>query len=662
MKTGAARPFLGLALVTAALLAPGCGPDAAGDDGDGGRARADGGAEGSAGGDAGGIAPDGGARDAGGTDGACVPVAACDHVFSYPAGSATTVEVRGDFAADGWQNGVPMTLGGGAFTASVQVTNGATVHYKYVVDGTQWVEDPANPNREPDGFGGHNSVVTVDCGGCTPTPTGTFDWRDGIMYFVLVDRFRDGDPSNNGTVAGVETEGNFQGGDLEGVLDAITEGYFTDLGVNTLWLSSPVDNPAVSGVGRDGHQYAGYHGYWPLDVNAMEEHAGSLALLQQVVTAAHDVGIKVVLDYVMNHVHQSSQVYADHPEWFWSLAESCVCGVGSCSWDDLPDRTRCWFEPYLPTFDFTNAAARAFSVDNAIKWILDSGVDGYRLDAVKHIETTWITDLRTRLAAEVETGGQVFYLIGETFAGDRNFIRQYVDPATRLNGQFDFPLRAEVVKTILKRQGSMADLGAFVASNDGFYGSGAVMGTFLGNHDLPRVIHLAEGSPLFGEWDDGKSRAWSNRPGLPTSREPFARVAVAYALLMTSPGVPLIYYGDEIGMPGAGDPDNRRLMTFAGLGADQQWLKSQVARLASIRAAHGALRRGTRTTLGTSSDVWVYEMVDGDDRVYVALNRGDAPAPATGLPAGSYRELVADVDATAPLTVPARTANILVRK
>jgi hypothetical protein len=113
-------------------------------------------------------------------------------------------------------------------------------------------------------------------------------------------------------------------------------------------------------------------------------------------------------------------------------------------------------------------------------------------------------------------------------------------------------------------------------------------------------------------------------------------------------------------MPGAGDPDNRRFMTFTGLTADQQWLRDRLARLARIRAAHPALRRGARTTLGVNGDVWVYEMVDGADRVVVALNRGDAPATAAGLPAGTYRELLGDVQVTAPHPVPARTASILV--
>src|SRR5690606_22666441 len=117
------------------------------------------------------------------------------------------------------------------------------------------------------------------------------------------------------------------------------------------------------------------------------------------VAAAKARGIKIVLDYVMNHVHSESPIYAERPDWFWPLAKpgggECVCG-GGCGWGGDEGR-RCWFRPYLPDFDFTNPEARAYSVDNAIRWAIELGVDGYRLDAVKHIEEQWIRDLRDRL-------------------------------------------------------------------------------------------------------------------------------------------------------------------------------------------------------------------------------------------------------------------------
>jgi glycosidase len=125
------------------------------------------------------------------------------------------------------------------------------------------------------------------------------------------------------------------------------------------------------------------------------------------------------------------------------------------------------------------------------------------------------------------------------------------------------------------------------------------------------------------------------------------------------PGIPMIYYGDEIGMPGAGDPDNRRFMQWDALSGNQTWLRDQLSSLAKLRAAHPATRRGTRTTLGVMTDVFVYKMSAPGDTVFVALNRGDADQPALNLPAGTYTDLATGHTVTAPLQIPARTGLVL---
>lgn len=594
--------------------------------------------------------------DAGSDAGSCEEIAACPVTFRYPAAGVSTVELRGTYAPGGWETGLPLVQNGDWFEASVELADDQVVTYKFVVDGV-WVADPNNPDTVDDGFGAVNSRLVVACDDC-PTAA-SFDWRDAVMYFVLVDRFHDFDPSNNDPI-GVEAAADFAGGDLAGVLAKIEEGYFDDLGVNVLWLTAPFDNADGAGIGTDGYYYSAYHGYWPSDLEAVESRIGDLADLEAVIAAAHARDLKVVLDYVMNHVHAESPLYSEHPDWFWPL-EGCVCGDG-CSWDDDYERKKCWFTPYLPDFDFTNTAARAWSVDNAVRWAKNLGLDGYRLDAVKHIETAWLTDLRTRLSAEVTAPGETFYLVGETFTGDKGLIKDYIDPATMLDGQFDFPLRAELARVILRRDGSMNDLVGFLDANDGFYGPGAVMGTFIGNHDLPRSIHLAEDTPLWGPWDGGRERAWTNLPGQPEYAAPYERLLVSYALLLTTPGMPLIYYGDEVGLAGAGDPDNRRFMPWSGLNNHQTWLRDQLARLIELRHQHPALRRGARTTVGVDTNVYVYRMADGAGDLYVALNRGDDQAGAPGLPAGDYTDLLSGAELTAPLDVPARSALILVAR
>ena len=480
------------------------------------------------------------------------------------------------------------------------------------------------------------------------------------MYFVMIDRFANGDPANDAPVSGVEQPGNYLGGDFAGVTKKIEEGYFTDLGINTLWITSPIDNADNANPGSDGHAYAGYHGYWPKDLTQPESKLGTEAELEKLVATAHAHGLQVLIDYVMNHVHAASPIYAQHPDWFWpndnGFGGNCVCGSG-CSWDN--DRLKCWFDPFLPDFNFQNPDARRYSVENAISWAKRIGIDGFRLDAVKHIETSWLTDLRARISAEV-AWDQKFYMVGETFDGSRDLIKSYVNPDTMLDGQFDFPLRGSVLSNILRRDGSMTDLAGFLGSNAGFYGPGSVMSTFLGNHDVPRTIGIADDSPLFGAWDGGKDRAWTNQPSAPGNKGPYERLTVAYTLLYTLPGIPMIYYGDEIGMPGAGDPDNRRFMQWTGYTANQTFLKDRLAGLAKVRAQHASLRRGSYAQLGAGTDVLVYTMTTPGDTVFVALNRGDAPQSAINLPAGNYTDAVTGEAVHAPLTLPARTGLVLV--
>ena len=115
-------------------------------------------------------------------------------------------------------------------------------------------------------------------------------------------------------------------------------------------------------------------------------------------------------------------------------------------------------------------------------------------------------------------------MVGETFDGNRDLIKSYVDPDTMLDGQFDFPLRGQVLATLLRRDGSMSDLVGFLDTNDGYYGAGSVMSTFLGNHDVPRAIEHALDTPMFDPWDGGKQHAWTDQPSLPTTATPFQRL------------------------------------------------------------------------------------------------------------------------------------------
>jgi len=594
----------------------------------------------------------------------------CEHEFTYADMGESSVELRGDWDGPAtWAVGAPMTKSGATWGVTVPVPWNGQVQYKLILNGNNWVIDPGNPSTIDDGNGNKNSLHT---GGtceeytCASLPVLGYDWRDAILYFVFVDRFLDGNPGNNGAPSGAEGGAEYEGGDWAGLLSKIEDGYFTDLGVNALWITVPMQNPNNKEIGSDGKYYSAYHGYWPGDLDKTEERFGTLEELQAVVDAAHAKDIKVIVDYAMNHVHDSAPVYAQHADWFWPNTNgnggNCVCGEG-CSWDVPADARRCWFRDYLPDFNFTNAAARKFSIDNALSWITKTGIDGFRLDAVKHIEDSWIADLRARVTSEIEpVSGQHFYMVGETFTGDKGTIKYYVDPVNKLDGQFDFPLRVSLTRTVLMRKAPMSELADFLNANDTYYGSG-IMSTFIGNHDMPRPIHFGENTPAWdNEWADGKDKAFANKPGLPAGNSAFERLANAFTVLFTTKGVPLIYYGDEIGLPGAGDPDNRRFMQWAGYSAGQQLLLDRLKKLTKIRADHPALRHGSRATLGVTNDTLTYKMSTAAETVFVIINRGDSQQAASGLPGGAFTDLMTGTTVNGPsVNVPARTSLVLVQ-
>ncbi len=366
----------------------------------------------------------------------------------------------------------------------------------------------------------------------------------------------------------------------------------------------------------------------------------------------------------MVHVQIDSPIYQNNPGWFWPNSYNggnCICGQ-NCDWN--AQAQICWFTDYLPHWNYTVSAARDFSVNAAVSWIQNTGADGFRLDAIKHVDGSWLLQLRSQIQSTIvaaESPQQRFYMVGETYDFyNQSFIGSFIDPTTKLDGQFDFPLRRNVVDTMLLKNEGMDQLASFMNGNDFYYGADAVMSTFIGNHDLPRVIHLAQEPPVWTDQaSDGKNLAWSGQPTLPTDQKSFDKLANAFAVLFTTMGAPLIYYGDEYGMPGAGDPDNRRFMQWGGYSPGQQYVHDRLKALLAIRAAHPALRKGLRTTLSVSSDYWLFEMETPQEQVYVGINRGDTDVQVSNLPAAPLQELVTSSAMTGPsATIPARQTRI----
>ncbi len=649
----------------------------------------------------------------------------CNQLFTYNDGSATSVNLHGSFTTPPWTTAIPMTEGpGGIWSATAPISWGATVQYNFQVDGSStWIPDPANPVQVSNGLGGYNSQLTnVTCstwscpggssGGTTVVPPGVFDWRDAVIYFVFVDRFFDGDPSNNCNVTGASvgqyTSANYLGGDWAGITQKINEGYFKSLGVNTLWITVPVQN-ADTALGQgvdcnngsctnDGYEYSSYHGYWPTDPTQLEPCFGTAADLQTMVSTAHAAGLKILFDYAMVDIHTSSALYTQHvndsPSWFTPY---CLCGDTNDGCSDFDDY-KCWFTSYLAHFDFTNStAARTYSVNAALGLIQSYGNDAFRLDAIKQVDPSWLASLRpqvTTYESQTADGGpaQHFYMVGETYDfDDMAQISSFINPTTGLDGQFDFPLRYRLVDTMLLRDTSpgldypipagdnwtysqppgMQGLAQFMDFNDTYYPQGTVMSTFIGNHDLPRSIHYAEqtipswlgASAQDADTTNGSDNSWVGEPALETDPNTYERLANAFAVILTNKGAPLIYYGDEIGLPGAGDPDNRRMMTWSGLSPAQQGLEARISRLTAIRAGHPSMRRGTRTTLYVDEDLWVFSETATDDSgvtdtVYVGINRNDTDLTTTAVPAGLPELVLQQGSSTGSDTIPARETRI----
>jgi glycosidase len=640
----------------------------------------------------------------------------CPESFSYPFNNETSVALCGNYSPTAWTNCAPMTHAGSSWTVTVPVPFGQPVQYKFKVNGTQYVIDPNNPNTIKDSSGNTISLQAAvtcampTCAAPAVLPPGVFDWRDAVIYFVFVDRFNIGTSANPAcSVSGASvgqnpaTSANYLGGNWVGVTDKINSGYFNTLGVNTLWITVPVQNAdTLLGAGVGGtcsgtscsptaEQYTAYHGYWPTDPTKLEPCFGTAGELTALVAAAHKNNLKVLFDYAMVDIHTSSTVYQNNPSWFTNF---CQCGAPSCS--DYNDY-KCWFAPYLAHFDFTNSsAARTYSVNAALGLVQGYGNDAFRLDAIKQVDPSWLASLRPQITAyesQVADAGaaQHFYMVGETYDfDDMAYIRSFINPQTQLDGQFDFPLRYRLVQAMLLRDtGPMLDypiadgnswtytqpagmtgLQQFMDFDDSFYPVDAVMSTFVGNQDLPRSIHYAEqtipswlgSSAQAALTTNGSGNAFANEPSLETDPNTYERLANAFAVLFTTKGAPLIYYGDEIGLPGGGDPDNRRMMQWTGLSTSQQGLHDRLAALGQIRAQHAALRRGTRTTLSSDQDLWVFETATppGDpspDTAYVGINRSDADRTSTMIPTG-LTELLTSTASSATVTIPARQTRI----
>jgi len=435
----------------------------------------------------------------------------------------------------------------------------------------------------------HIQVTAQDQSGVTLTRTGPvwvedtpFQWSDALLYQIMIDRFAG--QHDLGPRARAQSPGLRAGGTIQGILRKLKSGYFEELGSNVLWLSPVYTNATGLWVGVEGGaaRYSSYHGYWPTQARSIEPLLGNTDDLKALVAAAHERGMRVILDVVPNHVHEDHIYLTSHPEWFDS--EPCICGTTECPW--WKDIQTCWFTPYMPDVDWTHPDTIPHIVDDLLWWIDTFNLDGLRVDAVPMMPRRFTRHLAHAVREQFESMGTRIYLLGETFTGPDGYdsIRYALGPHG-LDGQFDFPLMWALRRTFAwEDDGLDALYQRWQTSQKSWAGSGAVMATMIGNHDVTRFTSEAQGTL-------GYADPWA-QPAPPISRtKVYGKVKRAWSFILTMPGLPIIYAGDEYGEVGGRDPDNRRPMRFNAERTDaEKALHTTVARLGRLRRCLPALR------------------------------------------------------------------------
>ena len=451
----------------------------------------------------------------------------------------------------------------------------------------------------------------------------TQSWYDAIIYSLMIDRFSNGNPSNDNPVNhdSLFSPANYNGGDLQGIINKINEGYFNHLGINTFWISPIVDNTnkAYREYPPPHRFYTGYHGYWPVSLQEVEEHFGDMNLAKEFISKSHKNDIKVLLDFVANHVHEEHPLWKEHRDWFGSL-ELFDGRKNLRLWDEY--RLTTWFEPYMPSFDYVGSKdALQTMTNNAIWWLKETDADGFRHDAVKHVPNEFWRLLTKNIKEEIETPRQTqVYQIGETFGG-YDLISSYVSNG-QLSSQFNFNLYDTAIPVFLDPENSFKLLDNQMQKTFQVYGVNHLMGNLVSSHDKIRYMAYADGDL---EINDGRASdfAWANPPKVDNPSS-YDKLKLHLAYILTIPGVPVIYYGDEIGMTGASDPDNRRMMRFDNdLNEYEKQMFKDVSKLIHSRSDHSALKYGDFLTLQADKNIYAFLRSDMNERILVILNKSD---------------------------------------
>ena len=438
---------------------------------------------------------------------------------------------------------------------------------------------------------------------------GDFDWDEAVIYFTVTDRFFDGDAGNNDAYGvgdyntGKKGGSSYHGGDFAGLNQKLD--YLKDLGVNTIWIT-----PIVENITKDQHDNEtdtatyGYHGYWASDFTKLNKHLGTEEQFKALLEAAHSKGMKIMVDVVLNHAGYETEGYfnnilrdADGKPISMIRDDSNTIG-GDDKYDSLSD---------LPDFVTENKAVTDQLVTWQTEWMSKYNIDYYRVDTVKHVETTTWAAFKNSLTKV----NPDFKMIGEySGAGYANNAGELGTGTMDALLDFDFNDFAQNFVT-----GNISSVENSLQKRNNAINNTSVMGSFLSSHDEDTLQYKLVNESKISE------------------EEAYNLMKVAATLQITAKGQPVLYYGEEIGQGGANNwplQTNRRDFDWTELEkqkADSNSIYNHYKTMLAIRNAYtDVFARGNRSTVAVS-DADGYEVISrsyGNNTLYVGMNVKEA--------------------------------------
>jgi glycosidase len=452
---------------------------------------------------------------------------------------------------------------------------------------------------------------------------------DDVIYLIMPDRFSNGDRSNDMPVGAPREASDrrnpraWHGGDFRGIINHLS--YLKELGVTALWLTPWYDNwNGLNVCDKPWCPNTYYHGYHADDYYGVEDRFGTMETLRELVSKAHALGLKVIQDQVANHVGSLHPWAAEPPlqDWFHGTNARHELNMFNNSSLLSPNANPIerrntldgWFSDELPDMNQEEPEVARYLIQNALWWVEMTGIDGIRQDTIQYMPRTFIRDLshalhrqhpRLRMVGEVferDAAHTAFFIGGHTGWDGIN---------TELDSVFDFALWQASCDVFTNKQPvrHLRD----VLKYDALYPDPLRLTTLTGNHDTRRFLSL-EGATLEG-------------------------MMLHTAFTLTVRGTPQLYYGDEIGMEGGDDPDNRRdfpggfpddprsAFEARGRNPTEQRMYEWTRDWLRLRREHPALQRGRLIDLLYTDDAYVYARSDKTETVIVAINRAARPSP-----------------------------------